>query len=146
MCIPIRFPVRNLDNQETLNRKGRIAAIDPGVRTFAAIYDTNGTTIEVGNNDIGRMYRLGHAVDKLQSKWNKRDDKQEEKKNWIKNCKSHYYLVTFYLQRTFVEQGERIFRMQSQVGNRRIYFQNVWFMWNGEHIIEIKKELCMSFL
>jgi transposase len=41
LCIPIRFPAKSLDSQETLNRKGRIAAIDPGVRTFATIYDTN---------------------------------------------------------------------------------------------------------
>jgi putative transposase len=79
LCIPIRFPVRSLDIQETLNRKGRIAAIDPGVRTFATIYDTNGTTIEVGKNDIGRIYRLGYAVDKLQSKWSQNGIRHKER-------------------------------------------------------------------
>jgi len=79
LCIPIRFHVRSLDNQEILNRKGRIAAIDPGVRTFATIYDTSGKTLEVGKNDIGRIYRLGHAVDKLQSKWSQRETKHKER-------------------------------------------------------------------
>ncbi|MFL5811576.1 MAG: RNA-guided endonuclease TnpB family protein [Flavisolibacter sp.] len=79
LCIPIQFPVRSLDNQETSHRKGRIAAIDPGVRTFASIYDTNGATMEVGKNDIGRIYRLGYAVDKLQSKWNGKGIRHKER-------------------------------------------------------------------
>jgi len=80
LCIPIRFPVRSLDIQETLNRKGRIAAIDPGVRTFASIYDTNGTTIEIGKNDIGRIYRLGYEVDRLQSKWSQKDTRHKKRR------------------------------------------------------------------
>ena len=35
-------------------------SLDPGVRPFM--------TVEWGKNDIGRIYRLSHACDKLQSK------------------------------------------------------------------------------
>jgi len=105
MCIPIRFPVKSLDNQETLNRKGRIGAIDPGAWTFAAIYDTNGTTIEVGKNDIQRIYRLGFEVDKLQ--WSKKETRHKERyqlkraarrirrkiKNLVKDL--HYRLIKY---------------------------------------------------
>jgi putative transposase len=87
LCIPIRFPVKSLDSQETLNRKGRIAAIDPGVRTFATIYDTNGRTLEVGKNDIGRIYRLGYAVDKLQSKWSQKGVRHKERYHLKKAAK-----------------------------------------------------------
>jgi putative transposase len=79
LCVPIRFPLKSLDNQETLNRKDRIAAIDPGVRTFATIYDTNGSTLEVGKNDIGRIYRLGCVVDKLQSEWSQKETKHKKR-------------------------------------------------------------------
>lgn len=71
ICIPILFSQqRILDNQES-STKEKVIAIDPGVRTFATMYDSNGNIIECGKGDIGRIYRLGCVVDKLQSKWTK---------------------------------------------------------------------------
>ena len=43
-------------------------SLDPGVRTFMTGYDPSGIAVEWGKNDIGRVYRLCHAYDKLQSK------------------------------------------------------------------------------
>jgi len=43
------------------------------VYTFATIFDSSGKVIEVGGGDIGRIYRLGKVVDKLQSKWSQKD-------------------------------------------------------------------------
>ena len=43
-------------------------SLDPGVRTFMTGYDPSGVAVEWGKNDIGRIYRLSHACDKLQSK------------------------------------------------------------------------------
>lgn len=85
LCIPILFPVRVLDIQENLNRQNRAAAIDPGVRTFATIYDTDGKTLEVGKNDIGRIYRLGLVVDKLQSQWD-REETNHKKRYHLKRA------------------------------------------------------------
>jgi len=45
-----------------------VISLDPGVRTFMTGYDPSGTAVEWGKNDIGRVYRLCHAYDKLQSK------------------------------------------------------------------------------
>jgi len=42
--------------------------LDPGVRTFMTVYDPRGIAVEWGKNDIGWVYRLCHAYDKLQSK------------------------------------------------------------------------------
>ena len=43
-------------------------SLDPGVRTFMTGYNPSGIAVEWGKNDIGRVYRLCHAYDKLQSK------------------------------------------------------------------------------
>jgi len=45
-----------------------VISLDPGVRTFMTGYDPSGVAVEWGKNDIGRIYRLSHACDKLQSK------------------------------------------------------------------------------
>jgi len=42
--------------------------LDPGVRTFTTGYDPSGQAIEWGKGDIGKIYRLCHAHDKIQSK------------------------------------------------------------------------------
>ena len=46
----------------------RVLSIDPGVRTFATCYDSSGYLYEWGNGDKSRLMRLGHAMDKLQSR------------------------------------------------------------------------------
>ena len=63
------------DNQGPVFEKMEdgIIALDPGVRTFMTGYSTEGEAIEWGKNDFGRIYRLCHALDKLQSKWNQND-------------------------------------------------------------------------
>jgi len=46
-----------------------VCALDPGVRCFQTLYDpSRPAVIEIGAGDISRIYRLGHAADKLQSK------------------------------------------------------------------------------
>ena len=87
LCIPIRIPVKPLDNQGGLHAKEKVAAIDPGVRTFATIYDSDGVGIEVGKGDIGRIYRLGCVVDKLQSKWDKKETRHKERYHLKKAAK-----------------------------------------------------------
>ena len=43
-------------------------SVDPGVRTFSTCYDSSGYIYEWGNGDKSRLMRLGHAMDKLQSR------------------------------------------------------------------------------
>ncbi len=45
----------------------RVASIDPGVRTPHMLYDPTGKVIAFGSHAIGRVYRLCHYLDKLQS-------------------------------------------------------------------------------
>jgi len=73
ICIPIRIPLKPLDNQERVLKNEKVASIDPGVRTFATIFGSDGVCLEVGKGDVGRIYRLGCTVDKLQSKWSQKD-------------------------------------------------------------------------
>ena len=46
----------------------RVAALDPGVRTFNTCVDSKGVVTEFAPGDIGRIYRLCHHMDKIQSK------------------------------------------------------------------------------
>jgi len=46
----------------------RVVALDPGVRTFNTAVDSKGNVTEFAPGDVGRIYRLCHHMDKLQSK------------------------------------------------------------------------------
>lgn len=53
-------------------RPHKICSIDPGVRTFATVYDPGGETIEEwGSRDMSRIFRLAYQIDHLQSRWSK---------------------------------------------------------------------------
>jgi len=62
-----QFREERCDNQAPDN--SRIASIDPGVRTFLTVYSNQvGVAYKLGDNDIGRIIRLGYWLDKLVSK------------------------------------------------------------------------------
>ena len=68
LCLPVSMPtLRGCENQAP-----SIAAIDPGVRTFATVYSTTGEVTEWGSGDVGRIQRLCYHYDKLQSKWSQK--------------------------------------------------------------------------
>lgn len=46
----------------------KVIALDPGVRTFNTGVDTKGNLTEFAPGDVGRIYRLCHHMDLLQSK------------------------------------------------------------------------------
>ena len=46
----------------------KVVALDPGVRTFNTAVDTKGVVTEFAPNDVGRIYRMCHHMDKLQSR------------------------------------------------------------------------------
>ena len=46
----------------------RVVALDPGVRTFNTAVDSKGNVTEFAPGDVGRIYRLCHHMDKLQSR------------------------------------------------------------------------------
>jgi len=46
----------------------KVVALDPGVRTFNTAVDSNGVVTEFAPGDVGRIYRLCHFMDKLQSR------------------------------------------------------------------------------
>jgi putative transposase len=66
ICIPQPLDMKS-DNQAQ-RVLGRVAALDPGVRTFHTVYDATGHVLEVGKNDIGRIYRLCYYLDNLESR------------------------------------------------------------------------------
>lgn len=79
ICIPVALdiedatPVRELggDSQASSSATAgaHVCALDPGVRCFQTLYDPlRAAIVEIGNGDVGRLYRLGHAADKLQCK------------------------------------------------------------------------------
>ena len=50
-----------------------------GVRTFMTGYDPAGKVWEWGKQDIGRIYRLCHSVDKLQSRWSDKNVRHKQR-------------------------------------------------------------------
>jgi putative transposase len=73
LCIPL--PLSVSENQAPVDDvwTDGIISLDPGVRTFVTGYDPSGWVCEGGKNDIGRIYRLCHVLDKLQSRWSQKD-------------------------------------------------------------------------
>jgi putative transposase len=70
LCVPVPLDVHE-SQVDVRGEKGYIAAIDPGVRTFATVYDAKRKqVVEFGAGDMSRIRRLAHAVDVLQSKVN----------------------------------------------------------------------------
>jgi len=68
LCIPSALEMLS-DNQAPSDETEGIISLDPGVRTFLTCYDPS-TEIysEWGKGDMGRIYRLCHYYDNLQSR------------------------------------------------------------------------------
>ena len=62
LCIPYEKQLSQPENQ-----RFAMAAIDPGVRTFATVYSEE-CCIEIGKNDSNRIFRLCRHIDKLISR------------------------------------------------------------------------------
>ena len=81
----------NNENQVPTPSPLRVAAIDPGVRTFATIYSAGGCDVadvtEFGVNDYGRMYNLCRRADKLQSRWSAADCRAKKRRGLKKAAK-----------------------------------------------------------
>jgi putative transposase len=79
LCIPMPLEVKHesqvLDQNllDDGNGMAGVISLDPGVRTFQTGYDPSGLVIECGKYDVQRIYRLCYHLDKLQSKWSKKE-------------------------------------------------------------------------
>ena len=62
----VKFPFIQQNTASSL----RVAALDPGVRTFQTVFDASNecVVVEIGTGDLQRIYRLCKAADKLQSR------------------------------------------------------------------------------
>jgi putative transposase len=79
LCLPLQLKkIEHGENQangeiDSGEQTSSILALDPGVRTFMTGYDPSGKVWEWGKQDIGRIYRLCHTIDKMQSEWSQKD-------------------------------------------------------------------------
>lgn len=82
LCIPLPLEIRSESQtpKHTMLEEG-IISLDPGVRTFMTGYSPCGDTYEWGKGDIGRIYRLCHSLDKLQSKWSQANVRHKQRYN-----------------------------------------------------------------
>jgi putative transposase len=84
LCIPKPLEithesqVRQFTAEEEVQGAG-VIALDPGIRTFQTCYDPSGVVVEFGKNDIGRIYRLCHVMDDLQSRWSQKDTRHRKR-------------------------------------------------------------------
>lgn len=72
LVIPKEVKTAPIDNQEG------IVAIDPGVRTFATYFSTEGYFGKLGKGDFERILRLNLKIDKLISKKSKETNKHKK--------------------------------------------------------------------
>lgn len=72
LIVPVAKPVTKVD------KPFEIAALDPGVRSFQALYNPEGLCKEYGKNDYKRIERLAYHYDQLQAKWTKAKAKQRK--------------------------------------------------------------------
>src|SRR6185437_10005641 len=108
ISMPLEPKSLSMKLRSQYNVPERIIALDPGVRTFQTGYDPSGACFEWGKNDMGKIMRLGYAIDNIQSRLdtdktctgrNKRRLKKAghrlrlKIKNLIKDC--HRKLVKF---------------------------------------------------
>ena len=66
LCMPL--PLVMQDKNQVPTQAAMVVALDPGVHTFHTCYDpVHWQCIKWGDQDIGRMYCLCHALDDLVS-------------------------------------------------------------------------------
>lgn len=70
------------------NQITRVISLDPGSRTFLTGYSPSGTVIEIGKNDINRIFRLCLIVDKLKSKIDDKNIKCRKRLRILKKMRS----------------------------------------------------------
>ena len=68
LCIPTALEIRG-ESQAPPEQKHATMALDPAVCTFMTGYDADSAVYEWGEADMGRIYRLCHTLDDLQSRW-----------------------------------------------------------------------------
>ena len=68
LCVPKPLDIRG-ESQAPPEQKHATIALDPAVCTFMTGYDADGAVYEWGEADMGRIYRLCHTLDDLQSRW-----------------------------------------------------------------------------
>ena len=87
IIIPKKIETKNIDNQD-----GGVA-IDPGIRTFATYFSTNGGFGKLGKNAFDRILNLNLKIDKLISRLSKEKDKKKKS-----NLKRSIYNTRFRIK------------------------------------------------
>lgn len=99
IVIPKELKAKPIENQEG------IVAIDPGVRTFATYFSTEGYFGKLGKGAFDRILRLNLKIDKLISKMSK-----ETNKNKKSNLKRSIFKIRFKIRNLIDELHWKIIR------------------------------------
>lgn len=87
IVIPKEIKITPIENQEG------VVAIDPGVRTFATYFSTEGYFGKLGQGAFDRILKLNLKIDKLISKLSKETDKKKKS-----NLKRSIYNIRFKIR------------------------------------------------
>ena len=77
-AIPL-YPETMLGEFYEIVERKKVLSIDPGVRTFATCYDSDGAVFEWGKGDIERINRLCYHLDRLQAKWSAKEVRHKKR-------------------------------------------------------------------
>jgi putative transposase len=111
-----QHPENHTNNTETSDSQAcpeiKVGSIDPGIRTFATLYDNRGQIFEYGTHDINKIIRIAHHADDLQSRiYQKKDDGQfqfnhQKRYNMRKAFRKMKYRIKGYDTRLPSQSGE----------------------------------------
>ena len=71
--------IQYVRQSNSLEKKFRVVAFDPGVRTFLTGYDPAGEALEIGKNDMGKIIKLAYHLDDLISRTSKLKSRKKKR-------------------------------------------------------------------
>lgn len=75
LVVPVSKPITSAAKPH------KLAALDPGNRSFQTAYSPQGVCKEYGKGDYKRIERLSHHYDNLQSRWSQKTCRAKQRKN-----------------------------------------------------------------
>ena len=62
----------------------QVYSLDPGIRTFATVFGSDGKIFEFGKGDCGRFHKIALSIDKLQSKCDQKSTNHKRRYSYKK--------------------------------------------------------------
>ena len=120
VCIPYRVEIKS-ESQAPKSGHGAVA-LDPGVRTFQTTYDADGCATAWGAGDMGRIVRLGHHADALESRIAQARATRKRATSWGKYTKQGSFLYVKRLEKARLRIFQTIRNLVKELHRKLIHW------------------------